>query len=69
MLVGFRPDQDLQLARHDVWRQFRLVPMIFCLGFSFPVLIAGLTGVMLAVVPLNWQLTDSYSSSRTFITF
>jgi len=25
-----------------------------------PVLIAGLTGVMLAVAPLDWQLTDSY---------
>ncbi len=36
------------------------VPMIFCLGFLFQFLIAGLTGVMLAVVPFNWQLTDSY---------
>jgi len=36
------------------------VPMMFCLGFLFQFLIAGLTGVMLAVVPFNWQLTDSY---------
>jgi len=35
-------------------------PMLFCLGFLFQFLIAGLTGVMLAVAPLNWQLTDSY---------
>src|SRR5262245_52704945 len=36
------------------------LPMIFCLGFLFQFLIAGLTGVMLAVAPFNWQLTDSY---------
>jgi cytochrome c oxidase subunit 1 len=36
------------------------LPMIFCLGFLFQFLIAGLTGVMLAVVPFNWQLSDSY---------
>jgi cytochrome c oxidase subunit 1 len=35
-------------------------PMLFCLGFLFQFLIAGLTGVMLAVAPFNWQLTDSY---------
>jgi cytochrome c oxidase subunit I len=35
-------------------------PMLFCLGFLFQFLIAGLTGIMLAVVPFNWQLTDSY---------
>jgi cytochrome c oxidase subunit I len=35
-------------------------PMLFCLGFLFQFLIAGLTGVMLAVVPFDWQLTDSY---------
>jgi len=35
-------------------------PMIFCLGFLFQFLIAGLTGIMLAVAPFNWQLTDSY---------
>src|SRR5499433_4369468 len=36
------------------------VPMLFCLGFLVQFLIAGLTGIMLAVVPFNWQLTDSY---------
>ena len=36
------------------------LPMLFCLGFLFQFLIAGLTGIMLAVVPFNWQLTDSY---------
>ena len=36
------------------------VPMLFCLGMLFQFLIAGLTGIMLAVVPFDWQLTDSY---------
>jgi cytochrome c oxidase subunit I len=36
------------------------LPMICCLGFLFQFLIAGLTGVMLAVAPFNWQLSDSY---------
>ena len=36
------------------------LPMIFCMGFLFQFLIAGLTGIMLAVAPLDWQLTDSY---------
>jgi cytochrome c oxidase, subunit I len=35
-------------------------PMLFCIAFLFQFLIAGLTGVMLAVAPFNWQLTDSY---------
>jgi cytochrome c oxidase subunit 1 len=34
--------------------------MLFCLAFLFQFLCAGLTGVMLAVVPFDWQLTDSY---------
>src|SRR2546425_4326609 len=36
------------------------LPMLFCLGFLVQFLIAGLTGIMLAVAPFNWQLTDSY---------
>jgi cytochrome c oxidase subunit 1 len=36
------------------------LPLIFCVGFLFQFLIAGLTGVMLAVAPFDWQLTDSY---------
>jgi len=35
-------------------------PMLFCIGFLFQFLIAGLTGIMLAAAPFNWQLTDSY---------
>lgn len=35
-------------------------PMLFCVAFIFQFLIAGLTGVMLAVTPFDWQLTDSY---------
>jgi cytochrome c oxidase subunit I len=35
-------------------------PMLFCIAFLFQFLIAGLTGVMLAVAPFDWQLTDSY---------
>jgi cytochrome c oxidase subunit I len=35
-------------------------PMLFCLAFLFQFLIAGLTGIMLAAVPFDWQLSDSY---------
>jgi cytochrome c oxidase subunit I len=35
-------------------------PMLFCTAFLFQFLCAGLTGVMLATVPFDWQLTDSY---------
>jgi len=36
------------------------LPLVFCIGFLFQFLIAGLTGVMLAVAPFTWQLSDSY---------
>ena len=36
------------------------VPMLFCIAFLFQFLIAGLTGVMLAAAPFDWQLTASY---------
>jgi cytochrome c oxidase subunit 1 len=36
------------------------VPMLWCLGFLFQFLIAGLTGIMLAAVPFDWQVSDSY---------
>jgi cytochrome c oxidase subunit I len=39
--------------------QFR-APMIFCIGFLFQFLIAGLTGIMLAASPFDWQLGNSY---------
>jgi cytochrome c oxidase subunit 1 len=35
-------------------------PMLFCTAFLFQFLIAGLTGVMLASAPFDWQLSDSY---------
>ncbi len=35
-------------------------PMLFCCGFLFQFLIAGLTGVMLGVAPFDWQLNNSY---------
>ena len=39
--------------------QFK-TPMLFCIGFLFQFLIAGLTGIMLAVAPFDWQLGNSY---------
>ncbi len=35
-------------------------PMLFACAFLFQFLCAGLTGIILAVVPFDWQLTDSY---------
>jgi cytochrome c oxidase subunit 1 len=35
-------------------------PMLFCTAFLFQFLCAGLTGVMLALAPFDWQLSDSY---------
>jgi cytochrome c oxidase subunit 1 len=35
-------------------------PMMFCVGFLFQFLIAGLTGIMLAAAPFDWQLGNSY---------
>jgi cytochrome c oxidase subunit I len=35
-------------------------PMLFSTAFLFQFLCAGLTGIMLAAVPFNWQLTGSY---------
>jgi len=34
--------------------------MLFCIGFLFQFLIAGLTGIMLASSPFDWQLSGSY---------
>jgi cytochrome c oxidase subunit I len=39
--------------------QFK-TPMLFCAGFLFQFLIAGLTGIMLACAPFDWQLSNSY---------
>ena len=35
-------------------------PMLFCLGFLSMFLIGGLTGIMLAAAPFDFQLHDSY---------
>ena len=35
-------------------------PMLFCCGFLLQFLVAGLTGIMLAAGPFDWQLHDSY---------
>jgi cytochrome c oxidase subunit I len=35
-------------------------PMLFAVGFLFQFLIAGLTGIMLASAPFDWQLNNSY---------
>jgi cytochrome c oxidase subunit 1 len=35
-------------------------PMLFCIGFLFQFLMAGLTGIMLADAPFDWQLSNSY---------
>src|SRR6202522_2991768 len=39
--------------------QFK-APMLFCVGFLFQFLIAGLTGIMLSAAPFDWQLGNSY---------
>jgi cytochrome c oxidase subunit I len=39
--------------------QFK-TPMLFCIGFLFQFLVAGLTGIMLGAAPFDWQLTGSY---------
>src|SRR5678816_2071099 len=35
-------------------------PLLFTVGFFFIFVIGGLSGVMLAALPLDWQLHDSY---------
>ena len=35
-------------------------PMLFCCAFLFQFLFAGLTGIMLAIAPFDWELHDSY---------
>ncbi len=45
-----------------LWRgniEFR-VPLLFALGLVAQFALGGLTGVMLAVFPVDWQLTDTY---------
>ncbi len=35
-------------------------PLYFAVGFLFTFLIGGITGIFLAVFPVDWQLTDTY---------
>jgi cytochrome c oxidase subunit 1/cytochrome c oxidase subunit I+III len=35
-------------------------PMLFALGFLLIFLLGGITGVMVAVLPFDWQVTDTY---------
>jgi len=35
-------------------------PMLFATGFVSMFVLGGLTGIMLAVVPMDWQLSDTY---------
>lgn len=36
------------------------MPMLFSIGFLSMFIIGGLTGIMLAAVPIDWQVSDSY---------
>jgi cytochrome c oxidase subunit 1 len=45
-----------------LWRgtvEYR-VPLLFCVGGIFTFLMGGITGIFLAVFPIDWQLTDTY---------
>jgi cytochrome c oxidase subunit 1 len=35
-------------------------PMLFCIGLLFQFLVAGLTGIIQSVAPVDWQLHNSY---------
>ena len=62
MLVGVPTGIKIFNWLGTIWGgKLRLrVPMLFSIGFLFQFLIAGLTGIMLAVAPFDWQLTDTY---------
>jgi cytochrome c oxidase subunit 1 len=45
-----------------LWRgtvEFR-TPLIFCCAFIAQFIIGGITGIFLAIFPIDWQLTDTY---------
>jgi cytochrome c oxidase subunit I len=45
-----------------LWRgtiEFK-TPLLFAVGFLFTFLIGGITGIFLAIFPIDWQLTDTY---------
>ena len=51
----------LRVDRDDVEGQGALhTPMLFAIGFLLIFLLGGITGVMVAVLPFDWQVTDSY---------
>ena len=53
--------QDVQLDRHDLRRKIAHgIPDAVRAGFLAMFLIGGLTGIMLAAVPIDWQVSDSY---------
>src|SRR5262249_31970825 len=56
--TGIKNFNWLATAYGGRWRM--AAPMYFCLGFLSMFVIAGLTGIMLAVAPMDFQLTDSY---------
>ena len=35
-------------------------PLLFCVGFLALFLIGGISGVFLAIFPVDWQLNDTY---------
>lgn len=41
-------------------RLYLASPLLFAVGFLSMFVIGGLTGIMLAIVPIDWQLSDSY---------
>jgi len=56
--TGIKNFNWLATAYGGRWRM--AAPMYFCLGFLSMFVIAGLTGIMLAVAPVDFQLSDSY---------
>ncbi len=56
--TGIKVFNWLATAYGGRWRM--AAPMLFSLGFLSMFVIGGLTGIMLAVVPVDYQLTDSY---------
>jgi heme/copper-type cytochrome/quinol oxidase subunit 1 len=48
---------------NTIWQGNRLVwktPFLFILGFIFIFVLGGITGVMVAIVPFDWLVHDSY---------
>ena len=45
-----------------LWRgtiEFK-TPLLFCVGFISQFVVGGITGIFLAIFPVDWQLTDTY---------